>query len=148
VESCWVLDAGHLSKKGCLQPGGLGTLPWTDGNQVYSINLRYEAGQLYLSWRSHIAGNGEQGEVTEIIPIVYAPAGSAAAVPTSSVQEITLLVVVLLVVGGVCSSCSSHTVISCAGIAVRSSTPPNPRNRGSARTGVRTSCGSVSTLPG
>ena len=50
VESCWVLDVNHLSKKGCLRPGGLGTFPWTNGNEVYSINLRYEAGQkLYLS---------------------------------------------------------------------------------------------------
>ena len=70
VESCWVLDANHLQARGCLQPGGLGTLPWTDGDRVYSINLRYEAGQLYLSWRSHITGDGEQGEMIEVVPIV------------------------------------------------------------------------------
>src|SRR6516165_7379336 len=49
-------------------------------------------------------------------------AGSAAAVPTFSAQEITLLVVVLLVVGDVSASCFSRAVISCAGLAARSST--------------------------
>ena len=94
VESCWVLDVKDLSARGCLQPGLFSTCRWLDGNGgIFSISLRCEAGRnLYLSWRSHIAGEGgageggageggagdgeqggEQGDVTEIIPIVYAP---------------------------------------------------------------------------
>ena len=75
VESCWVLDVKDLSARGCLQPGLFSTCRWLDGNGgIFSISLRCEAGRnLYLSWRSHIAGDGEQREVTEIIPIVYAP---------------------------------------------------------------------------
>jgi hypothetical protein len=75
VESCWVLDVKDLSARGCLQPGLFSTCRWLDGNGgIFSISLRYEAGRnLYLSWRSHINGDGEQREVTEIIPIVYAP---------------------------------------------------------------------------
>jgi hypothetical protein len=79
VESCWVLDVNDLAKRGCLQPGLFSTYKWHDGvGGIFSISQHYEAesgvGRLYLSWRSHIvAGNGEQGEVVEIVPIVHEP---------------------------------------------------------------------------
>jgi len=98
VGSCWELDANYLSAKGCLEPGWSGTWQGTNnavyGNEVYSINLRAEAGQLYLSWHSRrrgvagrniITGEGTDGGGTDgeekcgdvtaagIIPIVHVP---------------------------------------------------------------------------
>jgi len=72
VGSCWELDANYLSARGCLEPGWSGQ--WTDGNEVASINLRAEAGQLCLSWRGEERDeDGEREDMAEIIPIVRVP---------------------------------------------------------------------------
>ena len=72
VGSCWELDANYLSARGCLEPGWSGQ--WNDGNEVASINLRAEAGQLCLSWRGEERDeDGEREDMAEIIPIVRVP---------------------------------------------------------------------------
>jgi hypothetical protein len=101
VGSCWELDANELSAQGRLEPGQSSIRPLAIGNGaggsvVVALNLRAEAGCLYLSWRSPIAasgeerdgtdrngavrdgavrdgGKGEGGDMIEIIPIVRAP---------------------------------------------------------------------------
>src|SRR6516165_6837297 len=69
VESYWVLDVNQLSEKGCLRPGCSSTCQWTDGNEVFSINLRAEAKRLHLYYPMRV-GDMERG-VTDTIPIVH-----------------------------------------------------------------------------
>jgi len=76
VESCPVLDVNQLSAMGYLLPGWAGS--WVLGSNgaggVVSINTYAEARQLNLSWPSYIvAGEGQDGEVTERISIVQVP---------------------------------------------------------------------------
>jgi hypothetical protein len=75
-----VLDANHLSARGCLEPGLSSTVPVLLGSPfgsppgspgvVTTINLRAEAGHLYLSWHGPIIGR--EG-VDEVIPIDRMP---------------------------------------------------------------------------
>jgi len=82
------LDVNDLSARGYLQPGWLGAYQWsTAGGEVFSIDLYAEAERLHLSWHSCIGGSrrrtgngeresgqeGEQGVVTEVVPIVRVP---------------------------------------------------------------------------
>ena len=64
-----MLDVDQLAKTGCLRPGWSGTCQWTDGNEVFSINLRAEAKRLHLYYPMRV-GDMERG-VTDTIPIVH-----------------------------------------------------------------------------
>ena len=70
VESYKTLDVNQLSEKGCLRPGCSSTCQWTDGNEVFSINLRAEAKRLHLSYPVRV-GDREWRDVTDSIPIVH-----------------------------------------------------------------------------
>jgi hypothetical protein len=72
LESYWVLDVDQLAKEGCLQPGWSGTCRWTDGNEVFSMNLRAEAERLHLSYPVRV-GEGERRDIRDTIPIVRLP---------------------------------------------------------------------------
>jgi hypothetical protein len=61
----------YLSSKGCLEPGWSGTCQLAGGNGGASISLHCEVERLFLSWRSHINGDGE--DMAETIPIVRLP---------------------------------------------------------------------------
>ena len=70
VGSCWELDANELSAQGRLEPGQSSIRPLAIGNGaggsvVVALNLRAEAGCLYLSWRSPIAASGEERDGTD-----------------------------------------------------------------------------------
>jgi hypothetical protein len=72
LESYWGLDVDQLAKKGCLRPGWSGTCQWTDGSELFSINLRADAEQLHLSYLVRV-GDREWRDVTDTIPIVRLP---------------------------------------------------------------------------
>jgi hypothetical protein len=67
-----MLDVDQLAKKGCLQPGWFGTCQWTDGSELFSINLRVEAEKLHLSYPVRV-GDRERRDITDTIPIVHLP---------------------------------------------------------------------------
>ena len=75
IESCPVLDVNQLSALGYLRPGWAGS--WVLGRDgaggVVSISMHAEARRLNLSWPSYIAGDGQDGEVTESVSIVQVP---------------------------------------------------------------------------
>ena len=74
VGSCCEIDANHLSARGCLEPGQSSTIPLGicnspddgidrgGGGGVVVLNLRAEAGWLFLSWRS-LLDNPDAGAV-------------------------------------------------------------------------------------
>jgi hypothetical protein len=72
VETYKTIDVNQLSEKGCLRPGCSSTCQWTDGNEVFSINLRAEAKLLHLSYPVRI-GDREWRPVTDTIAIVHLP---------------------------------------------------------------------------
>jgi hypothetical protein len=61
-----------LSEKGCLRPGWSGACQWSDGNEVFSINLRAEGKRLHLSYPVRV-GVREWRPVTDTIAIVHLP---------------------------------------------------------------------------
>src|SRR6516162_5045823 len=72
VECYWMLDVNQLSEKGCLRPGCSSTCRWTDGDEVFSINLRAEGKRLHLSYPVRV-GDREWRDVTDTIAIVHLP---------------------------------------------------------------------------
>ena len=67
-----MLDVNQLRVKGCLRAGCASTCQWTVGNEVFSINLRAEAGRLHLSYKVRV-GDGKWEDVAEVIRIVHLP---------------------------------------------------------------------------
>ena len=70
VESYLMLDVNQLSEKSCLQTGSSGTCQWVLGNEIFSINLRFEAEGLHLSYTVRV-GDGGCEEMAETISIVH-----------------------------------------------------------------------------
>ena len=70
VEARRSLDVNHFSRKGCLRPGGQGSLQWTQNGQPSArIGLRAEVNRIVLTYR--YATDGDNWEnVEESIPIV------------------------------------------------------------------------------
>ena len=70
VESYLMLDVNQLSEKGCLRTGSSGTCQWVLGNEIFSVNLRAEAGRVHLSYTVRV-GDGGCEEMAETISIVH-----------------------------------------------------------------------------
>ena len=70
VESYLMLDVNQLSEKSCLRTGSSGTCQWVLGNEIFSINLRFEAEGLHLSYTVRV-GDGRCEEMAETISIVH-----------------------------------------------------------------------------
>ena len=69
VESYLMLDVNQLSQKGCLRSGCSNACQWILGNELFSINLRAEAGRVHLSYT--VVGDGGCEEMAETISIVH-----------------------------------------------------------------------------
>ena len=70
VESYLMLDVNQLSEKGCLRTGSSSTCQWVLGNEIFSINLRAEAGRVHLAYTARV-GDGGCEEMAETISIVH-----------------------------------------------------------------------------
>jgi hypothetical protein len=65
-----MLDVNQLSEKGCLRTGSSGTCQWVLGNEIFSVNLRAEAGRMHLAYTVRV-GDGGCEEMAETISIVH-----------------------------------------------------------------------------
>jgi hypothetical protein len=65
-----MLDVNQLSAKGCLRSGCSSACQWIVDNEIFSINLRAEAGRVHLAYTARV-GDGGCEEMAETISIVH-----------------------------------------------------------------------------